>query len=687
MDKKKKKKQAELLDELTQDMNNKIESYKNDPKEEIKFLQFINKFNDYSIRNCALIESQRPGAIGVSSYKDHEKNGYHVQKGEKSLRIFAPNMTKKFKGKDGKFKSTKEATDEEKQLIKDKKMDVKQVLNGYVAVPVFDITQTNCPPEDYPKLYPNKPEKFEFEGTDDNLSQLVEALHDFSEDHDIKVIEKPFNSSAKGGYYPTDHMIQLKPGLTMSDKAYVLLHELAHSQMHRNIDSSALTHEEQSVIEYQAEMTGYLVAQQLGLNTEESAKMYLANWTNRNVGNEDYLNSLEEVKKTATGMTEGIIQKYNHERALDNQKEEEINQPLRDPDQNTFEHSTTIHELQDKQEKSSNTVTPEEIQKARQVNLVDYCKMKGISLLNENSRHPNMAEHDSLVFFPQNIDRQWNRYSTGEGGDSIAFLKFMAEKEGQSFDFKEAVRELNEMDNSGIIHKRRVEPKAFEYDETNERPLDKSIDYLLDDRLINPAVVQSLVNNELISENEYGGIVYKWVDPFDKSKIVGASEEGTVVGENGRFKKIQKNSQRGHGFNLLIGEPKIIHFYESPVDLLSHMSHMYEEEPQSLNDRWYVSMEGLKQNVYLKSMKKVADYIQHKADFEHIEGVHLCVDNDEPGQEFIQSLNEKFTVVTERGEEDFVIDTPPKEKDWNDFLKYKRFEELDQVKEIEHSER
>lgn len=32
--------------------------------------------------------------------------------------------------------------------------------NTYVMVPFFDITQTDCPPEGYPKLYPNKPENF-----------------------------------------------------------------------------------------------------------------------------------------------------------------------------------------------------------------------------------------------------------------------------------------------------------------------------------------------------------------------------------------------------------------------------------------------------------------------------------------------------------------------------------------------
>src|SRR5699024_3148920 len=65
------------------------------------------------------------------------------------------------------------------------------------------------------------------------------------------------------------------------------------------------------VKEYQAEMTAFVVSDQFGLDSEEYSKRYLANWTERDVTNDVYINSLEEVKETATNMTKEIVTEYN----------------------------------------------------------------------------------------------------------------------------------------------------------------------------------------------------------------------------------------------------------------------------------------------------------------------------------------------------------------------------------------
>ena len=67
--------QKELVDELTNKMNESIKNYKNDPSEELKFLDFISRFNNYSVRNISLIQNQFGNAVGVASYKQHKENG------------------------------------------------------------------------------------------------------------------------------------------------------------------------------------------------------------------------------------------------------------------------------------------------------------------------------------------------------------------------------------------------------------------------------------------------------------------------------------------------------------------------------------------------------------------------------------------------------------------------------------
>ena len=67
--------------------------------------------------------------------------------------------------------------------------------------------------------------------------------------------------------------------------------------------------------------------------------------------------------------------------------------------------------------------TKAEIKNAQSVSLVDYCQAKGIELEGP-SENPHLKEMDSLVLFPGNAKRQWQRFSTSEGGDAIKFVEY-----------------------------------------------------------------------------------------------------------------------------------------------------------------------------------------------------------------------------------------------------------------------
>lgn len=337
-------KNQELIDDLTLKMNESIKNYKRDPQQELELLKYIGQFPKYSIRNTALIQSQYEGAWGVASYKQFKEQGYQVQRGEKALRILAPKFQDMFKYEENgqtKRKPIAWATNKEKEQIKKGEYEIlKDQLTGYVAVPVFDITQTDCPPEDYPKLYPNKPENFNFKGTDNDLDNFNKTITEYAENKKINVRYGVIDSAAKGYYRPFDNSIMISENLNKKEQTKVLLHELAHAEMHNSETMSEKSPELKStnVKEYQAEMTAYIVSNKFELDSEDYSTKYLSNWTERKVDDEVYLQSLEEVKKVSANMITKIVEKYNemersqnHLLQTENTKEEIKSVPIETP--------------------------------------------------------------------------------------------------------------------------------------------------------------------------------------------------------------------------------------------------------------------------------------------------------------------------------------------------------------------
>lgn len=309
-------KQNELIEQLTNQMNKRIQEYRTSPEEELELLNYMSKFYKYSVRNTMLIESQYKGAFGVASYKEHQKKGYQVQKGQKAIRILAPVLIDQFKDKQGRIKNLQYATNKEKDLIKKGKLQVmKKNLVGYRPVPVFDITQTNCPVEDYPKLYPNRPQNFEFKGSLEQFNNFYQAINKYAENKNIRVIHETMHDGAQKGYYsPSENLIALRNGLSSQEKAKVLLHEIGHAEMH-NVETLQDKDKELQttpIKEYQAEMLAYLVSSTFELDTEDYSTSYLKSWTSKaDIEPEIYQKSIEEVKMVAKNLIENIVERFN----------------------------------------------------------------------------------------------------------------------------------------------------------------------------------------------------------------------------------------------------------------------------------------------------------------------------------------------------------------------------------------
>lgn len=276
---------------LIETANENIKKFKNNPENVVEFLNFLSKFNQYSARNNLLIQNQREGSIAVATFPKFKELGYTVNRGEKSMQILRPNFYEYFlEPKTNKMKSIKKANEDEKKLIKEKKILVHSKTT-FSQMNVFDVTQTNMPKEEYPKIYPNAHIDFVYKGN--NIESFNKALQHYSnQDLNIPVTIEPYNDLAKGKYYPLEKKISLNQKNTPTENAHTLIHELAHSKMHNLEDISSKDNylvTSTNIKEYQAEMTTYVVAKHFGLDTEEHSINYIAGWT-------DNLNKIEDEK-------------------------------------------------------------------------------------------------------------------------------------------------------------------------------------------------------------------------------------------------------------------------------------------------------------------------------------------------------------------------------------------------------
>lgn len=120
------------IDSLTDEMHVNLRNYATDPKELEAFLVFMSQFYDYSLKNQLLIHSQFKGAFGVASFKTFKDWGLSVLKGEKE------NL------------AAHKTTVETRKRV------------SFKLGTVFDVTQTNAQPEDYPDLFPNRKKDFQY---------------------------------------------------------------------------------------------------------------------------------------------------------------------------------------------------------------------------------------------------------------------------------------------------------------------------------------------------------------------------------------------------------------------------------------------------------------------------------------------------------------------------------------------
>ncbi|HEL2301945.1 TPA: toprim domain-containing protein [Streptococcus suis] len=260
---------------LAQHLKEGVHQYLN--SEQYKdFLNTMSRFPNYSYRNIQLLKAQMPTVQAVASFKSWKEDfGRTVIKGSKSLRIFAPQITKLRDPQTG-------------EVLKDEQGNDKTRIT-FKLVPVFDISQTEG--KELPKPI------YQLEGNHENYSKLYRSAKAYAKS---KGLTMEFNSNigeANGYYSRKENKIVIKAGMSEQQTLKTIYHELAHADLH---SSQTVTKDLQySDAELQAESVAYVVANHYGLDTSEYSFGYLATWVRDKEALSDLEAQLEIVQKEA----------------------------------------------------------------------------------------------------------------------------------------------------------------------------------------------------------------------------------------------------------------------------------------------------------------------------------------------------------------------------------------------------
>lgn len=314
------------VNELIERANVGIENCFTTPEQFKELASYMSRFYNYSLRNTFLIQEQFRGALAVGSYAFWKEKGFVVNKGEKGIKILVPNkLSDYFINEKGEEVKLKDANPEEKKLIEQGEIKVRQgklIFNqGYV----FEVSQTNAKAEDLPKIFPNR----WLDGEIKNYDLMYKAMENIAKKIGVKIIEpKDELGAVKGVSYPVTKEVALNPRNTQLQNVKTLIHELTHAKLHTMETRDNYT---TNAKEFQAEMAAYVVCSYFGLDTSEYSFIYISSWT-KDVELKDKEKLINEVRETVKEYIE-VIEKTlinDKELSLSLEKENSIEKRIED---------------------------------------------------------------------------------------------------------------------------------------------------------------------------------------------------------------------------------------------------------------------------------------------------------------------------------------------------------------------
>ena len=164
-------------------------------------------------------------------------------------------------------------------------------INGFLKKAMFDISQTNCPKEEYEKRIAEKvmPKSLE-ESQDKKVDFLFYSLKKhLIEEEKLKVVEEELDKDLKG-YVTSENKIALNKDNTNLQNIKTLIHEYTHYKLHLSRESELKRYQK----EIEAESTVYLVCSNFGIDTSDYSFNYINIYGAENTL-EDLYNSYQNI--------------------------------------------------------------------------------------------------------------------------------------------------------------------------------------------------------------------------------------------------------------------------------------------------------------------------------------------------------------------------------------------------------
>lgn len=287
-------KSEEQKKEMQQKVIDLAESFKDNPQVFAEYLRFSSQFYNYSARNSMLIYEQNRGARYCNSFKAFKDMGYSVNRGEHGMKILVPTVkTYLHIGND--LIPLSKATAEQKAAYKLHQIQSEQKLYFKVGT-VFDIAQTNCPKEDYPKY-------LDLGYSSEQHAEICSTMKKFCEEKlHCPVHEDNFNSVVLRGYYsPSANFISLSGMFDDTTKLSILTHETGHAILHNDKEMKQEKRPE-AQIEFEADATSVMLQSYFGVEFAESRLRHLSDCYNemlsdKNITSKDVTASLDRAHK------------------------------------------------------------------------------------------------------------------------------------------------------------------------------------------------------------------------------------------------------------------------------------------------------------------------------------------------------------------------------------------------------
>ena len=218
------------------------------------WLKFSAKITNYSFLNNMMIKLQRLDATYVMAYGNKagtsgwKSVGRQVQKGETSIKIFAPLLRKNENGVEEPY--------------------------GFRAVSVFDVAQTEGDP------IPEAPDWPEPTQCPEHLFNAL--VSNCPSDLSVVIETKETLGSSRGNLKRDKNQITI---LNADEPLMVstLLHELGHLFDPFLIDTPHLYPSHRGDCELVAESVMWLVSQKAGIDSDDEVNTYLASWSGKDV--------------------------------------------------------------------------------------------------------------------------------------------------------------------------------------------------------------------------------------------------------------------------------------------------------------------------------------------------------------------------------------------------------------------